>query len=91
MKLRVDVGDVHAVLALVCGAIALLGCISCLVSEWRDDLLITSLIGFLLAAFWTSLFALVLRGTIVTRLMAGAGLIAAILAVCTGMIAVTVN
>lgn len=77
MTFRVDVGDIHAAIALVCGGAVVVFTSGCLVGALDDNSRILPAVigGGIAVAFWCGLFALVLRGTVVTRVAAALGLV----------------
>lgn len=91
LQLRVDVGDVHAIGALLSGAFVALSALSCLVAEWRDEKLYFVVAAALVGCTWSGLFALVLRGTLFTRLVAALGIGLAIFSLVIGTCAVSVH
>jgi hypothetical protein len=88
---RVDVGDAHAVLGLVCGAIAVAATATCCLDMWRDDELIYALIAVVLVTLWSGTFGLVLRGTWITRLVATVALACACLSAFLGFVAILLD
>jgi hypothetical protein len=86
VTLRVDVSDIHALIALVCGAFSLLFTLGCLVGfiNDKDIVMAIAMSGTIAVSLWCGLFALVLRGTLVTRVAAVLGLVGAGLAVVVG-------
>ena len=56
-----------------------------------DQYLVLSFMGLLFGAFWCGLFAIILRGTVVSRGMASVGLLGMVFAMCTSMCAVSLH
>ncbi len=93
MKLRVDVSDLHALIALVCGGTSVLFTLFCLVGviSDRSKVMPIAIGGAIAIAMWCGLFALVLRGTMFTRVAAALGLVGACLAVGVGSCAAAIH
>ncbi len=93
MNLRVDVSDLHALIALVCGGVSVLFTLGCLVGAINDNgkVMPIAIGGAIAVAMWCGLFALVLRGTLFTRVAAALGLVGASLAVGVGSCAAAIH
>jgi hypothetical protein len=93
VKLRLDVSDLHAVLALVCGGASVMFTAGCLVGAINDrgKVMPMAIAAMIAVAMWCALFALVLRGTVFTRVAAALGLVGAGLAVGVGSCAAAIH
>jgi hypothetical protein len=93
VKLRVDVSDLHALIALVCGGTSVLFTLGCLVGAINDRSKVVPIVigGAIAVGMWCGLFALVLRGTVVTRVAAALGLLSACLAFGIGSCAAAIH
>lgn len=93
MKLRVDVSDVHALVALLCGGASVLFTLGCLFGVVDDNSKVApiAIAGGIAVALWCGLFAVVLRGTAVTRGAAAVGLAGGCVAVCIGSCAASIH
>ena len=78
MKLRVDVSDLHGLIALGGGGLAVLCSLICLVGavDRRGRFVPFLFFAAVCVTLWSGLFALVLRGTAVTRVAGALGLVA---------------
>lgn len=90
--MRLDIGDVHAVVAVVTGGLCALFSFGCCFNVYqRNEELIIAQMGLIAIATWCGGFAVVLRGTALTRMLALIGLAGALFACCTGMIGIALD
>jgi len=81
------VSDVHAAVGLLSGGGALVMSTLCCLNPDDDTQFITVLFAMVSTALWTSLFALVLRGSTVTRLVGATALALVATSLVVGLIA----